>query len=148
MKDELKKLKPMSDLFDLKREMDSLFSTRFPKSFFDSYFSDQTWTPVIDIEEDKDQFTVSAELPGMKKDDIDISIDDNIIIISGERASKKEEKEKTYHRIERAYGKFYRAISLPRDIDESKIKASFNDGILVVCLPKSEKSIKRQIEIK
>lgn len=148
MKKDVQKYKPLGDLFDLKREMDSLFNSRFPSSFFDSYFSDDTWAPLIDIVEDKECFSVTVELPGLKKEDIDISIDDSTLIISGKRESKKEEKEKTYHRIERSYGSFYRAISLPRDIDENKIKAAFNDGVLEVSLPKSDKSKKKQIEIK
>lgn len=148
MKKDVQKYKPLGDLFDLKREMDSLFNARFPRSFFDSYFSDDTWAPLVDIEEDKDAFTVTAELPGMKKDDINISIDDNTLVISGKRESKKEEKEKTYHRVERSYGSFYRAISLPRDIDENRIKAAFNEGVLEISLPKSDKSKTKQIEIK
>ncbi|MDY6788022.1 MAG: Hsp20/alpha crystallin family protein, partial [candidate division WOR-3 bacterium] len=124
------------------------FGSRLPGSLFDNYFSEDTWAPLIDIEENKDEFVITAELPGMKKDDIDISIDNNTLVISGEKEAKEEKKEKTYHRIERSYGKFYRAVSVPRHIDPEKIKAGFEDGVLEVKLPKSEKAKSKKIEIK
>lgn len=145
---EIKKYSPLSDLLNLRKDMDDFFGSRLPGSLFDNYFSEDTWAPLIDIEENKDEFVITAELPGMKKDDIDISIDNNTLVISGEKEAKEEKKEKTYHRIERSYGKFYRAVSVPRHIDPEKIKAGFEDGVLEVKLPKSEKAKSKKIEIK
>lgn len=137
-----------NDMYDLRKEFDDLFNFKFPRSFFDRYFTSDTWAPLIDIEESKEAFNVKAEVPGMKREDIKITVDNNTLVIEGERKSEKEEKEKTYHRIERSYGKFYRAIGLPREIDESGIKAKYEDGVLQIELPKTEKLKSKQIEIK
>ncbi len=147
MKKEIEKYRPFGDIFDLRKELDSFFS-RFPRSFFDNYTQDESWMPLVDIEETKSDFIIKAELPGLKKDDIKINLDDNVLTIEGERKSEKEDKEKTYHRIERFYGKFYRAISLPKGIDENNIKAKFENGLLEITLPKSEKIKSKNIEIK
>ncbi|MDY6787828.1 MAG: Hsp20/alpha crystallin family protein, partial [candidate division WOR-3 bacterium] len=82
---EIKKYSPLSDLLNLRKDMDDFFGSRLPGSLFDNYFSEDTWAPLIDIEENKDEFVITAELPGMKKDDIDISIDNNTLVISGEK---------------------------------------------------------------
>lgn len=137
-----------NDMRDLRKEFDDLVNFKFPGSIFDRYFTTDTWAPLIDIEESKDSFNVKAEIPGMKKEDIKITVDHNTLVIEGERKSEKEETNKTYHRIERSYGKFYRAIGLPREIDETGIKAKYEDGVLQIELPKSEKLKSKQIEIK
>lgn len=103
--------------------------------------------PAVNISENDKDILVKAELPGMEAKDIDISINKNNLILQGEKKFEDEEKKENYHRIERTYGNFYRAIPLPTDIDEDNISAKFKNGILEVKLPKIEKSRGKKIEI-
>jgi HSP20 family protein len=132
------------DMLNLRADMD-----RFFKSFFGGVSEEREgyWAPTVDIEEDKDNFIVSAEIPGMKKDDIKVTVRDNMLAVSGERKYEKETKEKTYHRIERSYGKFSRTIALPAAVDAAKIKASYKDGVLTITLPKPESAKPKQIDV-
>jgi HSP20 family protein len=136
----------MGDLFDLRKEIDTMFDNRFFGGMLQR-FSDQSWAPVMDIVESEKDFTVKVELPGMKKEDIKINIENNTLSIEGERKTESEEKKKTFHRIERSYGQFYRAVSLPKHVDDAKIKAEFNDGLLTITLPKAETAKTKAIEI-
>jgi HSP20 family protein len=131
-------------MMNLRADMD-----RFYKSFFGGSPDEQEgfWAPVVDIIEDKENYIVKAEIPGMKKEDIKVTVRDNIIAISGERSSETEEKDKTYHRIERSYGRFSRTIALPSAVDAAKIKASYKDGVLQVTLPKPESAKPRQVDV-
>lgn len=120
--------------------------------FFDVPTWDQDffegWMPAVDIREDKDKLTVKAELPGMKKEDINVSLHENNLILSGERRCEETQKEGEFYRSECYYGKFQRSILLPTSVDSSKIDASYNDGILRVTLPKSEQAKRKQIQVK
>jgi HSP20 family protein len=138
------KWEPFRDMVNLRADMDRLF-----KSFFSGYPEEREghWAPIIDIEEDKDSILVKVEVPGINKDDIKVTVRDNILSISGERKQEKEMKEKTFHRIERSYGKFSRTITLPTAVDAGKIKATYKDGILNVSLPKPESVKPKQIEV-
>lgn len=107
------------------------------------------WAPATDIKETDDALFVYVELPGMKKDDIDISLESGMLTVSGERRFTKDEKTKEdFHRVERFYGKFTRSFRLPRNVDSGKVKASYADGLLTLELPKTEEARPRQIEIK
>jgi HSP20 family protein len=106
------------------------------------------WSPLVDISEDEKEYLIKAEIPEMKKEDIKISVEDNVLSISGERKYEKEEKGKKYHRVERAYGRFLRSFTLPDDADGSKVGAEYKDGVLKVHLPKSEKAKPKTIEVK
>jgi HSP20 family protein len=106
------------------------------------------WAPLVDITEDEKEYVIKAELPEVKKEDVKVSVQDNVISISGERKSEKEEKGKKYHRVERAYGSFYRSFTLPEDADGGIVAAEFKDGVLKVRLPKSEKAKPKSIEVK
>ncbi len=134
---------PWKDLRDeIDRVFDSFFG-RYPvSSEHEGYY-----VPAIDVEETENEYIVKAELPGLKKDDIKISLREDSITISGERKKEKEEKGKTYHRVEMAYGKFVRTIQLPEEIQPDKAKAEYKNGILTVTLPKSEKAKPKEIEI-
>lgn len=105
------------------------------------------WSPLVDITEDEKEYLIKAELPDMKKEDVRLTVEDNVLAISGERTFEKEEQSKKYHRVERAYGSFVRSFSLPEDADGSKVAADFNDGMLRVHLPKSVQAKPRAIEI-
>jgi HSP20 family protein len=103
--------------------------------------------PAVNLSEDEKEIKVKAELPGMEAKDIEISVNNNSLVLQGEKKFEDEEKRDNYHRIERSYGTFYRAVSLPSEVDEDKITAKYKHGILEVKLPKSEKSKGKKIEI-
>lgn len=105
------------------------------------------WSPLVDIIEDEKEYLIQAELPDMKKEDVRLTVENEVLAISGERKLEKEEKGKKYHRVERAYGSFVRTFSLPEDADGSKVTADFKDGMLHVHLPKSEKAKPKAIAI-
>jgi len=105
------------------------------------------WSPLVDITEDEKEYLIKVELPDVKKEDVRLTVENEVLAISGERTFEKEEKGKKYHRIERAYGSFVRSFSLPEDADGSKVSADYKDGMLHVHLPKSQKAKPKAIEI-
>ncbi len=107
----------------------------------------RTFLPAVDILETDGAFVVTADLPGLKKDDIDVSIEDNVLTVSGERKFEKNEDEGTFRRVERSYGTFRRSFALPRGVDPSKVEAKFEDGVLTLNLPKSELAKSRKITV-
>ena len=127
-------------------------SKRF-SDIMDEFFNDavntrrDNFVPGIDIAETENQFEISAELPGMKKEDINISLDNSRLTISGERSLKEEEEGKTFHRVETSYGSFNRSFQLPDNVDEESIRASYEDGLLNITIAKREDKVKKQIEI-
>ena len=102
----------------------------------------------VDISEDDKEYTIKAELPDVKKEDIKLNVHDDVLTITGERKYEKEEKGKKYHRVERAYGSFMRSFTLPEDADGTKVTAEYKDGLLNVRVPKSEKAKPKTIEVK
>jgi len=105
------------------------------------------WAPAVDIYETPDSIVLQAELPGLSKEDIDIQVRDSVLILKGERRSEKEVKEGNYLRVERAYGGFQRAFTLPAAVQADKIRAVFKDGVLDVNIPKAEEAKPKQIKI-
>ncbi len=135
---------PWREMTSLREDMDRLFdsmSGRYPRE------REMVWAPPLDIEETKDAVVVRTELPGMKKEDIKISIHGDQLCVSGERRHEAENKDRTFHRIERAFGKFQRTLVLPVDVAGDKAKAKFTDGVLELTLPKSEKAKAHEIAI-
>jgi HSP20 family protein len=106
------------------------------------------WSPLVDIVESEREYLIKAELPEMRKEDVRLTVENEVLTISGERKFEKEEKGRKHHRIERAYGSFVRSFTLPEDADGSKVTADYKDGLLLVHLPKSEKAKPKSIEIK
>lgn len=119
----------------------------------DEFFNDavrsrrDSFVPSIDISETDDKFVITAELPGMNKDNIDINLENNRLSISGERSLKKEEEGKKFHRVETQYGTFERSFQLPDNVDEDSISASYENGMLNITIDKSEEEVKKKIEI-
>jgi HSP20 family protein len=111
---------------------------------------DIAWSPRLDVSETENGLEIVADLPGMEKKDIQVSLEDNLLTIQGERKEEKESKEKQYHTIERSSGSFYRALRLPVEVEKDKVEAAFKDGVLTLRLPKSKEAKKKvaQIEIK
>lgn len=106
------------------------------------------WSPRVDITEDDKEYVIKADLPDVKKEDIKLTVLDNVMSISGERKYEKEEQGKKYHRVERSYGSFMRSFTVPDDADASKVSAEYKDGVLNAHLPKSEKAKAKSIEVK
>jgi HSP20 family protein len=106
------------------------------------------WTPPVDIQETEKEYVVKADLPDVKKEDVKVEIDDDVLTVEGERKQEKEEKDKRFHRTERTYGKFVRRFAMPTHVDGTGVKAEFKDGVLNVHLPKTEAVKSRAIEIK
>ncbi len=106
-----------------------------------------TWSPALDVHDDKDAFTVTLEAPGLKKEDFEISYHDGVLSIAGERKEEKEAEERNYFRRERFFGRFSRSVSLPAEVQPDKVAASYKDGVLTVTLPKAEKAKPKQIEV-
>jgi HSP20 family protein len=114
-------------------------------------FEPHVFAPVLDVQETADHVQVTAELPGLSKDDVEISIEgNNMLVLSGEKKSEQEKKEGSYYRSERYYGSFSRRVILPTDVDFEKADASFKNGVLTIMLPKTEEAKRkhRKIEIK
>jgi HSP20 family protein len=122
---------------------------------FDTFFSDpagealtaRTWTPPVDIQETDDAYRLQAELPGLSKDDIQITLENNVLRLSGERKLEKDVKDENYHRIERTYGSFSRSFALPHQVSSEKVEATFENGVLSVLVPKAETAKPRHINI-
>ena len=95
------------------------------------------WAPACDIQETTEAFLVHAEIPDVKKEDVKVTVHEGVLTLAGERRSEKEEKGKKYHRVERSFGRFQRSFTLPSAVDESKVAATFKDGMLVVMVPKA-----------
>jgi HSP20 family protein len=106
------------------------------------------WAPSVDIYDQGDRLVVQAELPGVKKDDIDIRVEDGVLMLSGKRERQKEVKEEGYYRCERCYGNFGRTFRLPSNVASDKIDASFKDGILTIAMPKAEEAKPKRIQVK
>jgi HSP20 family protein len=135
---------PMDRLSTLSDEMNRLFDFNWP-SRDTGLFSG--WSPALDVFDEKDSFYVTCELPGMKREDIDISIHNGTLTISGERKFDREEKEGETFRSERYFGKFQRSVTLPASVESANVKASYRDGVLEVHLPKSEEAKQKHIEV-
>jgi HSP20 family protein len=132
-------------LFDLRDELDRLFES--PLAGFARTSQLLEGAPAVDLYEDKDSFIVKAELPGLKREDIEVSLHDGALTISGERKTEENVEDAETHRVERFYGRFHRAITLPKAVKADKVAAQYRDGVLTVTLPKSEEAKPKQIEV-
>src|SRR5690348_13741475 len=133
-------------LSSLRNEIDGLFEAPLTELSRASHFLSGS-APVLDVYEDKDSFVVKAELPGMKKEDIDVSLHDGALSISGERKSEEKLENSEVYRSERFFGRFQRTVALPAAVDAGNIKAQYKDGVLTVTLPKVEEAKPKQIDV-
>ncbi len=128
-----------------------LFQNRLNR-LFDPFLEEAlpltNWVPACDIYETDKDIVVKAELPGLKKEEVFVSIENNVLMLRGERKFTDEVKRENFHRVERTYGEFLRSFTLPTFVDTTKILAEFKDGILMVTLPKREEAKPKQIEVK
>lgn len=138
-----------SDMFNMQREFNRLFDsflrggTQYDESMFTS-----NWIPSVDIVEKQDEYLVEIELPGVRKEDVKITLESNVLTIRGEKKHESEKKEDQYHRVERSYGAFQRSFTLPLTVKGDKIDASYKDGILQIHLPKAEEAKPKAIDVR
>ena len=133
-------------LSELRDEIDRLFDAPLAE-FTQTSNLLSGWTPAFDVYENKDNFTVVAELPGMKKEDIAVSLHNGSLSVSGERKSETKHEDAEVYRAERFFGRFQRTITLPADVAGDKVKANYKDGILTITLPKTEEAKPKLIDV-
>ena len=139
---------PFRDLEAIQNEMNKMFNSSLVRwGDRDVGLLEGAWSPAIDIFDSKDNVMVKADIPGMKKDEIEVSVHGDTLIIKGEKKQEKEVKERDYVRTERFYGFFNRAMSLPAAVDASKVNATYKNGVLELVLPKKEESKSKQLKI-
>lgn len=139
---------PFRDLKTLQDEVNRLFSTNFSRGFGDEGIARGAWTPTVDIFENKDEIVLEAELPGMNREDFELTIENNVLTLRGERRFEKKDEADNYHRVERAYGAFTRSFTLPQTVSGEGATADYKNGVLRVVLRKREEVKARRIEIK
>lgn len=141
---------PFKELEDMQRRLSTMFGRAPVRKDGDKQeaMTVAEWAPLVDISEDEKEYLIKAELPEIKKEEVKVTVQDDVLTIAGERKYEKEEKGKKFHRIERAYGSFERSFTLPEDADAAKVVADFKDGILKIHLPKSEKAKPKSVEVK
>lgn len=147
MRWDIAKWDPFRDMVSLRDEVDKVFKDFFGRLPAERRLAEGYWFPTVDLEESPDEVAITAEIPGMRKEDIHISISGDQLSITGERRKEEEEKGKTYHRIERSYGRFQRTVALPTEVLSDKARASYKDGLLKITLPKAEKVKPKEIAI-
>jgi HSP20 family protein len=140
---------PTRELQSIQSEMNRLFNSFFEPAAAGSGASAvlRRWSPAVDVVETDDNFVLRADLPGVSESDVKIELYDNVLILSGERKASHEENKKGYYRVERSYGHFSRSLTLPEGVDADGIKASFDNGVLEVKIPKPEQRKPRKVEI-
>jgi HSP20 family protein len=138
---------PMRELNTLQTEMNRLFNTFFDEGNGQSRSAARRWAPAVDLFEREHSLVLKADLPGLSEEDVQIEVRDNVLTISGERRADFEDKQNGYYRVERSFGSFSRALTLPEGVDADKIAASFDNGVLEITIPKPEERKPRRIEI-
>ena len=138
---------PMRELNTLQTEMNRLFNTFFDEGNGQGRGPARRWAPAVDLFEREDSLVLKADLPGLSEQDVQIEVRDTVLTISGERTADFEDKQNGYYRVERSFGSFSRALTLPEGVDAGKIAASFDNGVLEITIPKPEERKPRRIEI-
>jgi HSP20 family protein len=139
---------PFRDLRSLQEEVNRLFSSNLSRGFGEEGIARGAWNPSVDIYENKEQIVLEAELPGMNREDFELSVENNVITLRGQREFEKKDESDNYHRVERSYGSFTRSFTLPQTVSAEGATAEFRNGVLKVTLPKREETKARRIEIK
>jgi HSP20 family protein len=139
--------RPFRELEGMSRHFDGIFGRPFLPVWRYLPTEEREWAPAIEMFEKDDKFVLRAELPGVKPEDIDVSVSDNILTVKGERKSESEVKEEDYYCCEHSYGSFFRSIALPSNVDAKKIEASYEGGVLEVNLPKAAEVKPKKISV-
>jgi HSP20 family protein len=146
----LQKRSPIEQLRELEEQMEELFSSSFPgfsREGNGESLQAPRWSPDVDIFEEDDQIVVECECPGMERDNIDVSLEDHVLTITGQREREEEVDEDDFYRSERSFDTFKRSFRLPSDIDEGAVNATYVDGVLTVSCPMNETETSTSIEI-
>ncbi len=142
----LTRYSPLRELLTMNDRLNRVFDEAYGHSTGNLDYGQ--WMPAVDLKEEENQFVLLADMPGMAKEDMDIHVENNVLTIQGERRFEQEAEKQSYHRVERAYGKFVRSFALPTRVQADAISASYKDGILEVMIPKAEESKPKKIAIK
>ena len=124
-----------------------LIDTFFNQDSGNEDVASRSWMPPVDIQESEDAYRLTAELPGLTKDDINITLENNVLRLTGERKFERDVKKESFHRIERTYGTFSRAFALPQQVNPEGVQATFENGVLTITVPKAEQAKPRTIAI-
>jgi HSP20 family protein len=143
----LMKWDPFRELEEVSNRLNRVFGRPLARLEPNEMMTMADWTPSADISETDTAYLIKAEIPGVNKEDVKVTLENGMLTIQGERKMEKEEKGKKYHRIERSYGSFMRSFRVPDDADESAVKAEFKDGVLNVTLNKSAKAKPKAINV-
>jgi HSP20 family protein len=143
----LVKYNPLRELRTMQEQMNKLLNVSWNHDVTGEDLKDGIWQPAVDIYETVDSIVIKAELPDVDQKDIDVRIEDNTLTIRGERRHEDEVKKENYHRIERYFGSFQRSFSLPATVDQEKVAAACDKGVLTITLPKREETKPKQINI-
>ncbi len=138
---------PFRDIVTLREKMNRLFEDAVTARGEERDMISSTWTPSVDIYETENEIVLTAEVPGIDEKDIDIKIENNTLSVQGERKFEKETKEENYHRIERSYGSFFRSFTIPHNVDQDKIEAEHESGVLRVLMPKRHESKPKKVKV-
>lgn len=149
----IERWRPWDELREIERMMDEMMrrplsAWRRPLTWWRVPTEEIAWTPAVEMYDKEDKVIVRAELPGMKKEELDISVLGDTLTIQGERKAKSEVKDEDYYRCELCYGKFSRSVALPAAVDTKKVEASYENGILEITLPKVEEAKPKKVEVK
>ena len=140
---------PFRDLASMQDRINRIFGEAYLRNNDDDVTNRGDWRPPVDIyENDKHEIVLRAELPGLKREDLDIRVENNTLTLRGERKRDVEVKQENYHRVERTYGAFSRSFSLPTTVNTEQVSATFADGVLTITLPMREEAKPRQIQVK
>jgi HSP20 family protein len=138
---------PVRELNTIQSDMNRLFNTFFASPTAGNGGSLRRWIPAMDLVETENDFVLKADLPGLGDGDVKIEVEDNVLTISGERKSEREERKDGYYRVERASGSFRRSLTLPEGVDPESVQANFERGVLEVRIPKPEERRPHKVEI-
>ena len=138
---------PFAEVSDLRKRMDEIFGEFFGPTPSAMAATEAVWSPLVDVHETKDGIQLQVELPGVKQEDIQVSMVGDTLTLKGERKRETEVKEDSYHRIERSYGTFQRSIVLLSVVDPNRVKATYREGVLEIQLPKKEEAKPKEIKV-
>ncbi len=142
----INRFEPFRELAAVQARLNRIFNESYENG--DDALTRADWVPAVDVFENGDhELVLKAELPGIKREDIDLKVENNVLTIRGERKRDTEIKQDAYHRVERAYGAFARSFTLPATVNADGVKAEFKDGVLTVVLPAREEAKPRQVQI-
>ena len=138
---------PFQELNLITSRMNRLFQDTYGRGSTEENLTTSSFVPPVDIYEDEHNITLKIEVPGIEQKDIDVRLENNTLTVRGERKFEKEEKEENFHRVERRYGSFYRAFTLPNTVDADSVKADYDNGVLKITLAKKAEAKPKQIKV-